>query len=311
MSFSPADAAFEGFRVARRKPMAMIWWTLLFAILGLASLWAMSQAAGGFEEFAAQAEALEQATAGGAQPTPEQVGAVMSAWGAAMGNVFWLVPLNLVIGVVISAAIARAVVRPSESAFGYLRLGGDEGRVFLVTLVLSIVLSLIAMGVMIAVIAGAGILGGINEGLGALVGVIGGLAALAFIIWLAVRWSLAVPITVAEKRIALFDSFRMTRGKFWPLLGMAALTIVMCLVVALLSGAILMPLSIAGSGEMLQAASGDDPAAMFKAMGQMNPWMIASTVVGAFFNALIYGVAYAPFAAAYVGLKGGSGEASD
>ena len=47
------------------------------------------------------------------------------------------------------------------------------------------------------------------------------LVAWAAFIWLLVRLSLAVPMTLAEKRIVLFDSFSLTKRHFWPLIGMA------------------------------------------------------------------------------------------
>ena len=42
MAFSPSDAAFEGFRLVRRKPIALVAWALLYAVLSLTSLFAMS-----------------------------------------------------------------------------------------------------------------------------------------------------------------------------------------------------------------------------------------------------------------------------
>jgi hypothetical protein len=46
-----------------------------------------------------------------------------------------------------------------------------------------------------------------------------GLVFIAFLMWLAVRLSLAPLVAVAEARISLGRSFQITQGSFWPLLG--------------------------------------------------------------------------------------------
>ena len=38
MAFSATDAAFEGFRVVRRHPMALIFWALFYAVMMIAAL---------------------------------------------------------------------------------------------------------------------------------------------------------------------------------------------------------------------------------------------------------------------------------
>ena len=132
-------------------------------------------------------------------------------------------------------------------------------------------------------------------------GIIG---ALGLMVWLAVRWSLAVPITLAERRMAFFDSFRLTRGRFWPLLGMAILAGIMAMVIGLLSLVVVAPLTLMSSMTAFGGMSGTDPAAMFEAYRTFNPWMLVSAVINAAVYALTVGVVYAPFSAAWRDLKG-------
>ena len=193
----------------------------------------------------------------------------------------------------------------AHDVFGHIRLGMDEVRVFVVTLVLSILMGLIAFAVVIV----AAIIGGIAvaaiDGWGWIISLVLLLGSVAFVIWLAVRWSLAIPITVAEKKMAFFDSFGVTKGRFWPMLGMMLLALVMAMLVGLLSMLVSMPISLMSGAEMISRAS-SDPSVMMAAYRIDNAWMWASTVVNAIISALLFGILYAPFAAAYRDLTGRS-----
>ena len=239
MAFSASDAAFEGFRLVRRKPVALIAWALLYAVLSLASVFAMSNAIGLMVEWGERAEALESA-----EPTQAEVMAVFQGFGEVMLSLAWLLPVSLIVGAMLMAAVARAVLNPRAGGFGYLRLGMDEVRVFVVSLVLCILLfcGWLAVGLLVGVLAG--IAGATGASWMWLVVVLGGLAGVAAIVWLAVRLSLAVPITVAENRFAIFDSFALTKGRFWPLLGMAVIAFVMVLVISLLAMVVTLPLNL-------------------------------------------------------------------
>lgn len=299
MAFSATDAAFEGFRLVRRNPLAVVAWALLYAVLTLVALFAMSRAIDPLIAWSEQAEAMESGS-----PSPAEVAEMFQAFGAILLNIAWLLPLAMVIGAMLSAAVARGVLNPRAGGFGWLRLGMDEMRVLVVTLVLSLLMSVLAA----VVFVGVGVIGGFatasGEGWGWLVAVLAGLAGVCLLVWLAVRLSLAVPITVAEKRMAFFDSFALTRGRFWPLLGMAIIAGVMVLIISFLSSIVTMPLSLMSGLEGWSFGGHDDPEAVRAALDVSNPWVIASALVEAIVNALTVGVLYAPFAAAYRGITG-------
>lgn len=300
MSFSATDAAFEGFRLVRRNPVALVGWTLLYLVYTLATLFAAGGMMRSMAVWMDQVEALE---AGPPPSSPEALVPIMESYMAAMSHMAWAIPLSLVIGAVLMAAIARAVLTPGTGGFGYMRLGMDEVRVFVVTLVIAI---LYACATAVA-FAAAFIIGGIAinvmEGWGALVMVLAVLAAIAFMIWLGVRWSLAVPITVDQKKFAFFDSFAVTKGRFWPLFGMAVIAFIMVIIVSLLAGIVTMPISMMGGMSMF-GNMGEDPTEMFRNFNPTNPWIIASSVVNAFVYALTVAVLYAPFSAAYRDIVG-------
>ncbi|MDO9078102.1 MAG: hypothetical protein Q7U72_11730 [Brevundimonas sp.] len=300
MSFSATDAAFEGFRLVRRNPVALVGWTLLYLVYTLATLFA---AGGMMRSMAVWMEQVEALEAGPAPSSPEALVPIMESYMAAMSHMVWAIPLSLVIGAVLMAAIARAVLTPATGGFGYMRLGMDEVRVFVVTLVIAILYACATAVAFAAAFIIGGIAIGAMEGWGALVMVLAVLAAIAFMIWLGVRWSLAVPITVDQKKFAFFDSFAVTKGRFWPLLGMAVIAFIMVIIVSLLAGIVTMPISMMGGMSMF-GNMGEDPTEMFRNFNPTNPWIIASSVVNAFVYALTVAVLYAPFSAAYRDIVG-------
>jgi len=300
MAFSATDSAFEGFRLVRRNPIAVVAWTLVYLVYTLATLFAAGGMMRSMAVFMEQMEALE---AGPPPSSPEALVPIMESYVAAMSHMAWAIPLSLAISAVLMAAIARAVLTPGAGGFGYLRLGMDEVRVFVVTLVIVILYTIAAVVAFVAAVVIGAVAISVMDGWGALVMLATVLAAIAFVIWLGVRWSLAVPITVDQKRFAIFDSFAATRGRFWPLLGMALIAGVMVILVTLLAGIVSMPLNMMGGMSMF-GNMGDDPAEMFRDFNPANPWMIASSVVNAIIYALTVAIAYAPFSAAYRDIKG-------
>ena len=301
MSFSATEAAFEGFRLVRRNPLALVAWTLLYAVLTLATIFFMGPVLGRLEDWSARAEALDSAT----EPSLQQVWPLIAEFGAIMGQMAWLVPVSLVVSAMLSAAVARGVLKPSGGAFGYLRLGMDEVRVLVVSFVLGLLMTIggmvafVAVGVTAGLIAASG-----GEAATAIAAFIGFLLVIGLFIWLYVRLSLAIPITVAESRFAFFDSFRVTRGRFWPLFGMAVLAVVMVMLVQLLSNIVAMPLALMSGIQSWSFGDNQDPEVMRAAFDVTNPWVIAHAFVEAIVAALTVGVLYAPFAAAYRDIKG-------
>lgn len=293
MTFSASDAAFEGFRVVRRKPMLLVWWALAYIVF-FGVIFAL--VGPGMISMVAAAERLEAA---GPTADPAQVTAAMAPF---FGMFLVLVPLGMLIKAVFQAAVVRAVVTPAQSRFGYLRIGMDELRVVGVVLVLGLLLGVayFAMALVVGVVAGISAAAG-GGALYILVGV-AVIAAICALIWAAVRLSLAVPITVAEKRFALFDSFALTKGRFWSLLGMIIIVGVMCMLIALLSSAVMLPFTfMTGGMERLVQMEGQDLQAILAAAA---PAVIAWVIVNSVTSALMLAVIYAPFSVAYLALKG-------
>ena len=291
MTFSATEAAFEGFRVVRRHPLAIVFWSLAYLIFFAAFFGLFG---GSLATLMATTESLE-----GAQPSSQELEALGQTY---MGFFALALPLGLVVGAVLNAAVARAVLSPAEKGFGYMRLGGDELRV----LAVSVILGIVFFAVSIVLFGVVGLLAGLaaqaNAGVGILVGVLVGLGACVVLFWLAIRLSLAIPLTVAEKRIAPFASFAMTQGHTLPLLGMAVIAFIMSILVTLLGTIIALPITLATGGiQQLATMDGQSTAQILQAAGA---GLIGWGVVNAIFSALQIAVVYAPFSAVYRDLKG-------
>jgi hypothetical protein len=117
-----------------------------------------------------------------------------------------------------TVAVYRAVLRSRENHFFYLRLGPDELRLAVMTVVSFFIVLLFggAPAYLLFVLADP-----LMRALPALAGNIAALGAVATVcleIWLGVRLSLISVETVAEKRFHLTAYWPLARGRFWFLL---------------------------------------------------------------------------------------------
>ncbi|WP_415015116.1 hypothetical protein [Brevundimonas sp.] len=223
---------------------------------------------------------------------------------AAYAGMAWILPLSLVFSAVLYTAALRVVLHPAEKGFGYMRLGMDEVRVFVVTLVLSVLAGI--AGVVVFGIAGvlAGLGAAAAGDAGGLIAFVLILAAVVVFIWLAVRFSLALPITVAEKKFAIFDSWGVTKGRVWGLIGMTLIVIVMAIVVSILASIIILPLMFfTGNISELAAMEGADIGQIMSAMG---PAIAIYVISNSIISALSLAIFMAPYAAAYRDIRGGA-----
>lgn len=293
MIFSATDCAFEGFRLTRRAPVAVLLWAVAYAVFfGLLFLLVGPH----FVTIMSLISQLEGQT----EPSIEDMQPLMQAYGVIVA---WAAPLGLMFSAVISTAIARSVIRPEDRKFGYMRLGKDELRVLGASLIVALIMFAVTfVGFMLVSLVAA--LAVAAPALWLAV-VLLSLAVLAIVIWLSVRLSLVVPATFAEGRIAVKPAFAMTGKKvFWPLLGMAVIAWIMAMLVGLLGSAVAAPLSLmVGGAERMVGMEGASVSSLLSALG---PMLAVSLVVNAVMTAAQIVIMYAPFSAAYLQLKGAS-----
>jgi hypothetical protein len=200
-SLSPTTAALEGFRLIRREPWAILVWTLLWVAAFTVTAFVL-----------ASGERISVASHGDYR----SVGDIARRFGP-FAAVF--ITLFLLVWATTTIATYRAVLRPHDRAWFYLRLGYDEWRLALMTVVAFFVVLAFggAPAYLLFVI--------VNPILRAVpqfardIAPVGALATVCLDIWLGVRLSLIAVETFAERRFHLTAYWPLTRGRFWYLIG--------------------------------------------------------------------------------------------
>jgi hypothetical protein len=292
MSFSASEAAFAGFRIFTRRPGAFVVWALMFLVFlaGLAGLVALFLW-----------PILSFVIQHPHEPYAPEPGDMM--------RVVLMYPFVLVLALAFSSmfvgAIYRTVLRPKETSAASLRFGGDELRLIGVWFVLSL-LWLAVVGALAGV--GAALVFAVQGVVWKVfAGLVYGLAAAALLVVLAVRLSLAAPMTFAERRFRLFESWSLTRGRFFELLGMWLLAWLVSYGVSFL-GAIVAEAFIIGGVLMTghrEWTSAPDTAALTA----MAPFLVIGLVLYVLVATLQLVVRVAPGAEAYRALVPGPDQA--
>ena len=295
-TFSPSDAALEGFRLTRERPRVLLIWSVFQFVVSV--LMATLMISLGVQHLMA----VEEAGAGG----QTDAATVLAELRDLAPIYLVMLAVGLVFTAIMAAAVYRAVLEPGDDRRGYLKLGADELRLILLKLIYIFVLGGIVFAVVLVAALLATAASSLSAGVGQFVGLCVGLFAIGLLLFIAVRLSLAPAITFAERRIAIFDSWALTRGMFWRLLGAYTLAVASIVVVALLGlvifSAVAAIVVVAGGGQLADAgaAFNPDPASF---SSYFTPLTLAYLAFAACLTALYYAVITAPGAVAYRALK--------
>lgn len=220
-TLSPVEAALEGLRTMRRKPLVVLSWAV-FSLVMLPLLGLFAKMVLGEQDRADLAMRSSSAD-------PREVLHIVSKLG---GMMVVLIMLALVLGAILSAAIMRSVLHPEQRRFAYLRIGRDELRLFGVSVIswaAALMVAVIPGGVVAlgtAVLAGSPLAGWF--------GFLGALTVLGLSTWVAVRLSMLGPHAYMNGHIDPRAAWLLTHGQFLRLLAMQVLVIVMCVLVSIL-----------------------------------------------------------------------------
>jgi hypothetical protein len=298
--FSAADVAFTGFRIVWARPWAVAIWAGLQILVNVALKLFIAASAGA---------AMVQIAQIGVPPPGADPGPMLALIRQVAPTYVVLMIVGLVVSAVFYAAMNRAVMRPRESRFGYLRLAGDELRQLGLFALLLLVFFALYMMIGISAVVLLTLLGMAlgNPALAtALLLVIVLPATIGVFIYVGVRFSLASPLTFAGGRIDLAGSWRLTRGRFWPLLGAYCIAMALNLVVlALIFVIAVLAVGILGGGFAgLQAFMQSDPTSVAAVLTPAQLIYLAILSIGA---ALSAPITTCPPAAIYLALTGGQG----
>lgn len=198
--------------------------------------------------------------------TPDQTAAMMSLWGL-------LTPIYLisaVLYIVMLCAAYRAVLRPQEGGFAFMKLGGDELRVLLVLILLGVgfVIAFFILALILGLVAAMSV--AILGPVGAVVMIALYIAMIVAVIFFWVRLSLVTPMTFLRHRLVFDEAWALTRGHFWTLfLAYLVLAIVSIVLSAIVYWPMLAPI-FAAAGQLASDPEAMQNAQMAQFEQQMN-----------------------------------------
>jgi hypothetical protein len=309
-TFSAVDSAAYGFKVVKERPVSVTVWALVWLVAGYGplALLLMHQ----FPDMLNLFRDLKTASTAVGPANSQAVFAKMMAFEMGLWGVIWPWMLwCVVLTSVLAAATYRAILNPGERAFAYLRLGGDELRLFLLHFIMTLLwivfgIVLGATGVALSFAVKA-----VPQPWTGWVGFLCVLVLLAVAIYVPVRLSFAPVLTFADKKIRVFESWAVTRGRFRRTLGMILLmflfVVAVMLAAALVRQAIVFGVGMGSGGfaKLAEAAQAQtqDPGQLIQAMlVALGPAIAAAAVVQVIVESIVRVLAIAPWAAAYKAL---------
>jgi len=247
-SFSPSEVALTGFGVVRKNPLAVLIWAVLVGAFQLGMAYLMVSQMG---PYLAQLQGFKStaSAADGAR--------VMQILGKLAPVYALMFVLMLPYHGVVTALMNRVVLRPKDSAFGFLRFGADEFRqiglaLFIFAVVCGAYIVFAIVAVVVVVIGGLlkGVLGDFGSGLVVFLGIA---AEVIFAIVLTLRLSLASALTFDRQKVDLFGSWPLTKGHAWSILGAFFLASIISVVVMLIGYVAIFGVAMAvGGGDFMQ-----------------------------------------------------------
>jgi hypothetical protein len=257
-TFSPSEAAFSVFELAKRQPQFVLRYCIIYA-LSVMVTYALAGATG-FGQVLQNYVAL---TAGGKVPDPDKIVAVLEP--ASTGIIIMMV-VGLLTGAITTAMGLRKAVRDEDRGLFGLEFGSDEINLLLAMMLVGAIL----FGVNLAITLVGGIASGGNVVL--LFPIV--LASLIAMSYVGIRFSQFGVLSIAGRRVAVVPSWVETKGQVWRFLGAFVLWIVVSGIISLIAGAI----STIGAGALGAKIGGTMPIS-FEAF--MTPgWLFYSLISG-------------------------------
>ncbi|HEY3950608.1 hypothetical protein [Phenylobacterium sp.] len=291
--FKPTEAALEGFRLARKNPKAFRTWIVLnLAVSVLAVMIDVFMPA----EIRHGLDTLNG---------PDTL--TLRQFADAMILAAPVLVLALAVIAMMAAAVYRLIFRHADDRFGYVRLGPDEFRLMGTTVICSLILILAVVGATVGMGIVFGLIGLFVPQLSAILTVLGPLVIVGVAAFTFVRLSLAPAATFAEQKVVVFESWTLTKGHFWGLLGAYALAIACIATIWIL--VIFICFGVTGSIVLIEGGQLSEVKSLLTATGgsltsYLSVGVIAYGVVNSVLSALYYSVMAAPGAVAYQQLHG-------
>lgn len=296
------EALGEGFRLVGRRPLDTLVWGLAYFIFGMLPAFAILWWAAGdvFELMRAGRSAADFTT-------PQAMAASL--------KLQVMQPLMLIGSLagrtLVCCAVFRAVMTPEDRGFFHLRFSSRELWVALVMVVQVVCMWLLMVALFIPVILlwVPAIIAMSHQSVAGWevpVGLLACVAAFAVFVWLLVRFSMALPMTFATGQFRLFESWAVTRGHAWGLVGLYVVTAIVVGCLVLVVEGLLFGIGVAvflgGAFDLgaVRAMFEQPPQAIIATLG---PYLVGGALVFSLLMGPLMALYLGPWARAYVQLE--------
>lgn len=209
--FSFGEALSAGFRLIGRKPLALLFWAAAYLLLlALPAVLVLVYF------LPTVTAAVQDAAQHVGPPDPARMMALRSRMFGWQPTI-WL--LQVAAQTILMGAVFRGVLEPDNSRWGYLRVGRQElwlGLTYLVIAVMSIIMAVVLflpLAIGAGLVAAAAEHGARTSPTGVALLCLAAFAAMGVMIWVLLRLSLALPMSFAQARFMLYESWDLTRGQ--------------------------------------------------------------------------------------------------
>lgn len=245
-----------GFRLIRERPGAMLIWTVVQLAIAIATSFAM---------MAILQSGQDAVISGEPQQSVQLAVALQSILVGLAG---------LVVTAILYAAVQRAILRPDEGGPGWLRLGMDEVRYFLLVLLCGAILLVAALVVGLFLFA---FLRRAGPGTATLVmyvvlGITGAL--------LGTKVSLVFPLTLKRQAFAIGEGMALTRGRFWTLFATYFIIFLILLVLSIATMAVTQPEYLSAIFQHGFGSAEEQEASIMQAQKLMSGTIDAQVIIG-------------------------------
>ena len=293
-------AVLSGFRLIRREPLAVLAWGLVYVLFNLAC----------FALFApvylnAFANARAMAGAAAAGPSALTADALrIQGLGMLLGVV------GMIMRAIQTCAVSRAVLRPGDRRFGYLRLGTAELCLALIYLGLyfATLIAVLVLVMAFSLLTAALYLAHALQ-VAVVLDLLAFVAAVSAAIYVSLRLSLIAPLVVEDEKPHFARSWIITRGHAGALLAVALCLFGILIAMEVLLVGVLLFVAAAHLSTLSQGAEGSarvtaffarSPAAILSAI---LPYVAGLSVIAVPLAGAAWAIIAAPWARAYVDLR--------
>jgi hypothetical protein len=303
MAISIGSAVGAGFSLSGRRPLSVVGWGFFlyfslvilfvigFLIVGIPVIGKLTQLSGPVTDPSQVSDLLVQV--------------FIMLWPALL----FVIIGGILLGAMVQGAVYRSILTPDQRSWASLRLGRQEFALILLSLLLIPIVLLVYLFSAIVIGAVIYLATRLQGAIGPILAVLFCIAYALGLMWFALKFSLAAPMTFAEGRVRFFGSWSLTKGQGWSLFGLAWVMVLVIIGVSMgysiISG-VISAIFAGGTMATLMSSAGatQDPSAILSHWPVLVLAYVPSLIMGAAFQGVMQAITQGPWVEVYRELRG-------